>query len=146
MIQAARPDLCPNNLNIALASHFLAYERPNMQYASSSFVSIILAPSQTPRYAKTYPSMFLFPKFLHFPTAPSANRYPRSLREHSSCDIHCRQLLEEQLGCIWNMNLRDLGLVLARSTLEGLIGEFAGSRSVQSHSVILGTKLTQSVS
>jgi len=67
MIQAARPDLCPNNLNIALASHFLAYERPNMQYASSSFVSIILAPSQTPRYAKTYPSMFLFPNFYTSP-------------------------------------------------------------------------------
>jgi hypothetical protein len=49
MIQAARSELCPNNLNIALASHFPAYERPNIQMhpvQSFSFQSFLLLPKR----------------------------------------------------------------------------------------------------
>jgi hypothetical protein len=69
MIQAARSDLCPNNLNIALALHFPAYERPNMQHASSPvlFFSIILAPSQTPDMQRLTPPCFSSQFFFTLP-------------------------------------------------------------------------------
>jgi len=40
--------------------------------------------------------------------------------EHAGGNVHRGQLLEEQLGCVWDVNLRDLGLVSAWSALKGL--------------------------
>lgn len=59
--------------------------------------------------------------FLHILDSISAfstNRDARSSGEHSGRNIHGCQLLEEKFGGIRNVNLRDLGLVLARSAFE----------------------------
>jgi hypothetical protein len=48
----------------------------------------------------------------------SAHRNTRSLSEHSCGNVHGCQLLEEQFGRIWDVNLRDFGLVFARTALE----------------------------
>ena len=53
------------------------------------------------------------------------NRNPGSFSEHSSRNVHGSKLLEEQLRSVWNVNLRDSGLVLARSALEALCREFS---------------------
>jgi hypothetical protein len=42
----------------------------------------------------------------------------RTLREHSCGNVHRRELLEEQLSSIRNVDLRDLRLVLARPAFE----------------------------
>ena len=47
----------------------------------------------------------------------------RPLRVHPCCNIHRGQLLEEQLGRIRYVDLGNLGLVLARPTLEGVLFE-----------------------
>lgn len=52
-----------------------------------------------------------------------ADGHARPIREHARSDIHRLQLLEEQLGSVRHVNLRDLGLVLARTALERLLGE-----------------------
>lgn len=49
----------------------------------------------------------------------------RPVGEHASSNVHRRQLLEEQLGRVWNVHLRDLGLVSAWSALKRLCVEFA---------------------
>jgi hypothetical protein len=54
-----------------------------------------------------------------------ADRDAGALGEHSGGDIHGREFLEEQLSRVWNMNLRDLGLVLAGTAFEGLGFDFA---------------------
>lgn len=43
---------------------------------------------------------------------------PAALGVHPRRDVHTRQLLEEQLRRIRNVNLRNLRLVLARAALE----------------------------
>jgi hypothetical protein len=48
----------------------------------------------------------------------------RSLGEHSGCDVHGCQLLEEEFCGIRDVDLRDLGLVFTRTTFEGLRFEF----------------------
>lgn len=46
------------------------------------------------------------------------NAVPTTLGVHPRRDVHTRQLLEEQLGRVRNVNLRNLGLVLTRTALE----------------------------
>jgi hypothetical protein len=53
------------------------------------------------------------------------NRYPRPVGEHARRNVHGRQLLEEQLGRVGDVHLRDARLVLAGSALEGLLAEVA---------------------
>lgn len=53
-----------------------------------------------------------------------------SLGVHSRRNIHRRQLLEHQLGSIGNDDLRNLGLVLARSALEGVLLEGSVNYSI----------------
>lgn len=50
-----------------------------------------------------------------------SHRDAGSLRVHPGRDVHRSQLLEEQLGRIGNMHLRDPRLVLARSALERIL-------------------------
>ena len=54
-------------------------------------------------------------------TANLSDGNTRSLGVHSSRNIHRRQLLEEQLGRIGNVHLRDPRLVLTRPTLECIL-------------------------
>lgn len=68
---------------------------------------------------------FLFRSYIL--TFVSADRYPRSLSEHPGRNVHGCQLLEKQFRGIWDVDLRDSGLVLARSALETLCGEFPRS-------------------
>ena len=46
-------------------------------------------------------------------------------REHARGNVHALQLLEQQLGRVWYVNLRDLGLVLARPAFKRLLREVA---------------------
>ena len=55
----------------------------------------------------------------------SADTDTRPIGEHASSDVHRRQLLDEQLGRVWDVHLRDLGLVSAWSALKRLCVEFA---------------------
>lgn len=54
-----------------------------------------------------------------------ANTDTGPVGEHASGDVHRCQLLEKQLGRVWNVHLRNLGLVTARSALERLGVELA---------------------
>ena len=60
------------------------------------------------------------------PTLTNRNTTP--IREHPSRNVHGRQLLEEQLGSVRNDNLRDLGLVLARSALKLALAQAGDGR------------------
>lgn len=53
------------------------------------------------------------------------NRHARPVGEHTGRYVHRRQLLEEQLGRIRNMNLRDPMLVIAQPALEKTLLQFA---------------------
>ena len=44
-----------------------------------------------------------------------------SFRIHPCRNVHCCQLLEKQLGRIWHVDLRNLGLVLARPAFERIL-------------------------
>ena len=48
----------------------------------------------------------------------SPHRHTRTVGEHTSRNVHRAQLLEQKLGRIRNMHLRDPVLVIAQSTLE----------------------------
>ena len=50
-----------------------------------------------------------------------SNRDTRSFRKHPGRNVHRHELLEEQLGRIGNMHLRDPRLVLAGSALERIL-------------------------
>ena len=52
----------------------------------------------------------------------------RPLSVHPGRNIHRSQLLEEQLGCIRNVHLRDPRLVLARPTFERILLEIPDVR------------------
>lgn len=49
-----------------------------------------------------------------------ADTNTRPVGEHACGNVHGSQLLEEQLGRVWDVNLRDLGLVSTWSALERL--------------------------
>lgn len=51
----------------------------------------------------------------------------RSVGEHACGNVHRGQFLEEQLGGVRDVHLRDLGLVSAWSALEGLSVELTVS-------------------
>jgi hypothetical protein len=63
----------------------------------------------------------MLPLSFVFPTLPDRNS--RSASEHSCGNVHGLKLLEQQLGRIWDVDLCNLGLVLARPAFEGLLGE-----------------------
>lgn len=73
---------------------------------------------------------------LHFSSKAEglADTDTRPVGEHAGCNVHRRQLLEEQLGRVRDVHLRDLGLVSAWSALERLCVEFAVITSVTYHS------------
>lgn len=52
-----------------------------------------------------------------------SDRYARPISEHSRGDVHGCQFLEQQLGCVRDVDLCNLCLVLAGTALEGLLGE-----------------------
>ena len=58
--------------------------------------------------------------------------HPRALRVQPGGNVHRGQLLEEQLGRVRDVDLRDLGLVLARPALEGILLQVAKMK-VSSH-------------
>lgn len=57
------------------------------------------------------------------PTSSLSDGDPRSLSVHPSRNVHRCQLLEEQLGCIRNVHLRDPRLVLARPAFKRILLE-----------------------
>lgn len=57
-----------------------------------------------------------------FPLLSLSQRNARAIGKQSGRDVHSLKLLEKQLGCIGDVDLRNLGLVLARPTLERLLG------------------------
>jgi hypothetical protein len=57
------------------------------------------------------------------PLAASADRHARPVGEHARRNVHRLQLLEQQLGRVRDVDLRNLGLVLAGAALERLLGE-----------------------
>ena len=62
-------------------------------------------------------------------------RHPRALRIQPGCDVHRRQLLEKELGCVGDVDLRDLGLVLAWPALERVLLQVARS-NVSCHIIL----------
>ena len=50
------------------------------------------------------------------------------LHHHAGCNVHGHQLLEEQLGGVGQLDLGDLGLVLAALALEGVVPQ-VGNRN-----------------
>ena len=66
----------------------------------------------------------------------STNRNPRPVGEHARRDVHGRQLLEQQLGRVGNVHLRDARLVLAGPALEGLLAQVAVSQSLVSSELL----------
>lgn len=56
------------------------------------------------------------------------NRNTTPIREHPSRNVHSGQLLEEQLSGVRDDNLRDLGLVLARSALKLALAQAGDGR------------------
>ena len=82
-----------------------------MQKRPMSILSSYTSPDVTP--------------FLRIKVGGLADTDTRPIGEHASSDVHRRQLLEEQLGRVWDVHLRDLGLVSAWSALERLCVEFA---------------------
>lgn len=53
------------------------------------------------------------------------DRRARPVSEHSGGNVHRLELLEQELGRIRDVNLRNLGLVLAWPALERLLGKVA---------------------
>lgn len=53
-----------------------------------------------------------------------------ALGVHARGHVHSSKLLEHELGSVWDDDLCDFGLVLARSALELVLLERAGSRLV----------------
>ena len=51
----------------------------------------------------------------------------RSCHHHSRGNVHGHQLLEEQLRRIWQLDLRDLRLVLASLALESVVPQVGNS-------------------
>jgi hypothetical protein len=49
-----------------------------------------------------------------------------SVGEHASSNVHRLELLEQELGCVWDMDLSNLCLVLARTALKRLLGKVPG--------------------
>lgn len=88
------------------------------------------APSQTPGYANhqmySLPPLFPFSLLFYILTFRAlsqpdlANGDSRPLGEHASCNIHRSKFLEEQFRSVWDMNLRDSLLVLARAAFKVL--------------------------
>jgi len=64
---------------------------------------------------------------------PDRDTTPLSV--HPSRDIHGRQLLEQELSSIRQNDLRNLRLVLARSTLELILLERSGTSTLAPHSL-----------
>lgn len=58
------------------------------------------------------------------------HRNPRTVSEHTSGNVHRGQLLEQKLGCIWNMHLRNPVLIVTQSTLEQSFLQFSAKKSV----------------
>lgn len=54
-----------------------------------------------------------------------SDRYAGAAREHPCCNVHGLQLLEEQLGGVGDVDLGNLGFVLAGAAFEGLLREVA---------------------
>jgi hypothetical protein len=54
----------------------------------------------------------------------STHRNPRAIGEHPSGNVHGGQLLEQQLGGIGDVDLRDTMLVVAKTTLEKTLLQF----------------------
>lgn len=69
-----------------------------------------------------------------------------SVGEHPRCNVHGCEFLEQQLGGVRDVDLRNLGLVLARTTLERLLGEIPANREFLNGLVSGGGALTQSAS
>lgn len=57
-------------------------------------------------------------KLMNTKKKKSPHRHTRTVGEHTSRNVHRAQLLEQKLGRIRNMHLRDPVLVIAQSTLE----------------------------
>lgn len=62
---------------------------------------------------KTHNNIPVYP-----PLRLCSNTHTRTLAVHSRSDVHGGKFLEEKLGGIGKMNLRDLRLVAARATFE----------------------------
>ena len=60
--------------------------------------------------------------------------------EHPSGDVHRRKLLEQELGCIGDVHLRDPRLVLARTTLERVLLEVSARRYLSEECLDEGRK------
>lgn len=54
------------------------------------------------------------------------HRYSGSVGKHSSGNVHGGQLLEQKLGGVWDMDLGDAVLVVAKTALEETLLEFPG--------------------
>jgi hypothetical protein len=54
----------------------------------------------------------------------STHRNPRAIGEHPSGNVHGGQLLEQQLGSIGDVHLRDTVLVVAKAALEKTLLQF----------------------
>lgn len=54
----------------------------------------------------------------------STHRNPRAIGEHPSGNVHGGQLLEQQLGGVGDVDLRDTVLVVAKTTLEKALLQF----------------------
>lgn len=64
----------------------------------------------------------MHPSFDH---AALADRHARAAGKHSCRNVHSLELLEEKLGGIGDVDLSNLGLILAGAALEGLLRKVA---------------------
>ena len=55
----------------------------------------------------------------------SPHRHPRPVGKHARRNVHRGQLLEQQLGRVWNVDLRDSVLIVAQSTFEEALLQFS---------------------
>lgn len=51
------------------------------------------------------------------------HRCAGAVSKHAAGNVHGLQLLEQELGCVWDVNLSNLGLVLARPAFKRLVGQ-----------------------
>lgn len=54
-----------------------------------------------------------------------ADGNPTAIGEHARRNVHCHQLLEEQLGSIWQVNLRNARAIFAWTAFKCLVFEIA---------------------
>lgn len=57
------------------------------------------------------------------------HRNPRTVSEHTSGNVHRGQLLEQKLGCVRNMHLRNPVLIVTQSTFEQSFLQFSAKVS-----------------